>query len=842
MPKGGDAAKRNGTDRTQRIDKEKLQPPRLRKDRDMKSSFRNGLEVLQPKGRHLGRLLTRTFASTLAVLAAALVLSPALAMATTPSLVNVEGSLHSAGGGPAADGSYNITFGIYKDALGGNPVFTEGPISVGVKNGLFAYQLGTGKAISAATLANLPTAYLSIKVDTDPEMPRQALTSAPFALRAALAEGVDCTGCISLANLDPAVLSAYAKTSSLSPVAGSGKYTDLVGTPNLSVFAQIAALAPVATSGKYTDLTATPDLTVYALNSSISKVGTTGKYSDLIGAPTLAVLGQDCGSGLVIKGLKADGTYNCVQAAAGPVDPANLPPDGLNEVSNNLLTDQFTDVVNGNTNIAIKDYYPPGVTDTIVFPDIGSAQALSISVDLGNTDVSTLRVSVFDPKNVEYILCGGIDGSGNKYPTCGLVNGTTLKTSYPVVTKPVKGDLTTWIGANPKGNWILTVVDSGFCANCNGVDGKINSWNIALSTLSTKKVQVNGDMIMNGNMSFASGGVNGAVAFNGPVSLNNVVNNISPTWCPTQLNGQPSFVVNGICVGVGSGNYVNWSTAAATCASRGGDVCSGAQSEVLRRAGMLPYNPQGGGTYCNWINSYSDNDSSYHGEAVGNGSDDQGAGSGCTFSCCFNTAPSRPTDTYVKVNANDKGVRVVFLHNIADTTFGAAAQTCASMNADMCDKSELVYLRTAGKLTATPAWGNDGEDTDGVVEYGTGASGAMANDVQFGYGYAFACCGRDRTTATCPVGATATAGVCWTKVNNTGANWTTAANDCAASGTHVCSVSQSSVLRTNGVLTAAGSWSGGFNDCDGQCSGNNGIGNASDNLNQGFIYGYACCY
>jgi len=49
------------------------------------------------------------------------------------------------------------------------------------------------------------------------------------------------------------------------------------------------------------------------------------------------------------------------------------------------------------------------------------------------------------------------------------------------------------------------------------------------------------------------------------------------------------------------------------------------------------------------------------------------------------------------------------------------------------------------------------------------------------------------------------------------------------------------VLRKNGILTASGNWTGGFNDCDGQCSGTNGIGNASNNLNQNSNYGYACC-
>ena len=69
------------------------------------------------------------------------------AVAAVPGTLSVQGGLLSAGGGPVSDGNYNMTFSIYKDALGGSPVVTEGPVVVSVKNGAYAWQLGSKNAV-----------------------------------------------------------------------------------------------------------------------------------------------------------------------------------------------------------------------------------------------------------------------------------------------------------------------------------------------------------------------------------------------------------------------------------------------------------------------------------------------------------------------------------------------------------------------------------------------------------------------------------------------------------------------------------------------------------------------
>lgn len=414
----------------------------------------------------------------------------ATAFATVPQTVVVEGLLQSAAGGPAADGNYKITFAIYKDAVGGNPVWTETASVVAVKGGVFSWQLGSVTTLTPTTLAALPSVFLGIAVESDPEMTRKPLSSVPFSLRAGLAEGLDCAGCVTLGHLDPKVLQAYAKSTDLAKiattgayadltgkptfaaVATSGAYQDLKGSPDLSGFAALASLAKVATSGKYADLAGTPDLTPYAQTASLAKVATSGKYADVAGGPAL---GASCGSGLVLRGFKADGGYDCVPT----LDPNSLPVDSLAKVSNGLLTDQIADVVaSAAVPAKIPDNNPVGVSDTLTWPDYGLAQAVTVTVDITNSDTSTLKVVLSAPDGSQYVLFD----KGAK--------STSLQASWTDKSVLVSGTLSGWVGKNLKGKWSLTVIDTGFLNNA--FDGQINAWSLGVQTLSSKKVQALG--------------------------------------------------------------------------------------------------------------------------------------------------------------------------------------------------------------------------------------------------------------------------------------------------------------------------------------------------------------
>jgi subtilisin-like proprotein convertase family protein len=383
-----------------------------------------------------------------------------MAHAAVPNASVLEATLNSTGGGPAADGNYAITFVIYKDATDPVALWSEGPVQIAVKNGQFSYVLGSTTPLKPSLLS--AGAFLTFKVGTDPELPRKAVNASLFSLRAAVAESIDCSGCIPATALEAQALNAFAKKSDLAGVALSGNYSDLSGLPTLTAYAKAVDLAKSATTGSFTDL------------------------KDL---PTLPLIGKSCGTGLVLAGFKADGTLDCVQGGSA----GSLPPDGIDEISNNLIFNQFTDVIaSPKQPINIPDNNPIGASDTIVVPDIGTAQKLSVSLTLVNSDISKVKIYLYDPNNTEYVL---YDKSGK--------TGDGIITSYPDNTKPVSGDLTTWVGKNPKGNWIIKVVDSSFFNNVN--DGQIQKWSVTIQTLSNKKIQIKGDLIVDGTITSTKG-------------------------------------------------------------------------------------------------------------------------------------------------------------------------------------------------------------------------------------------------------------------------------------------------------------------------------------------------
>ena len=418
--------------------------------------------------------------------------APGAAAAVVPGSAVVEGILTSSAGGAAADGNYKTTFSLFKDETGGNPLWSEIDVIVSVKGGVFAHALGSKSPLSQQLLTDIGgKAWLALKIESDPELPRKPLSSVVYALRAGAAESLECSGCVKAGHLDPAVLGAYAKTADLAKVAVTGDFADLKGGPDLTAYAKTASLAKVATTGAFADLTGGPDLSAYAKIAALADyaklaaladVAKSGNYADLKGLPVLAKVGATCGTGLVVKGIKADGSYDCVVA----MDPAAVPPDAIDEVSNGLLINQFQDSTSGTPDVVIKDGFLFGVADNLTFPDIGIAQKLNISVHIQNSDIGTITVSAFDPAGVEHVLYD----KGAK--------GTELKTSFPNPTKQVTKDLTTWVGKNPKGTWTLKVVDSGPNGNTN--DGKIVKWSVDVQTLSSKKVGTTGDLVLGGGL------------------------------------------------------------------------------------------------------------------------------------------------------------------------------------------------------------------------------------------------------------------------------------------------------------------------------------------------------
>ena len=188
-----------------------------------------------------------------------------LAWAVSPAqTMEADGVLMAASGGPAADGDYALTFSLYAASSGGAPVWQEGPLVLTVAGGRFHTALGAKVAMPSEVLAPQGVAaerWLGVQVGNDPELPRVALRAAAYARSAEVAQSLACSGCVSLAQLDPGVLKPFAKTTDLD---GYAKAADL------GVYAKSANLAKVASSGAYGDLVGTPDLTGFALFSKLA--------------------------------------------------------------------------------------------------------------------------------------------------------------------------------------------------------------------------------------------------------------------------------------------------------------------------------------------------------------------------------------------------------------------------------------------------------------------------------------------------------------------------------------------------------------------------------------------
>ncbi|MBI5609853.1 MAG: hypothetical protein HY902_13355 [Deltaproteobacteria bacterium] len=360
------------------------------------------------------------------------------ALAATPSLIGVTGAISSSGGA-APDGAYDLTFALYKDQTGGTPLWFEGPQTIGVKNGMFSVHLGATKALPPAVMAT--ATWVGVAIGQEPELPRKQLTSNPFAVRAMVAESLDCSGCVGLKHLAPDVASSFA----------------------------------LAT-----------DLAQYAKVATLSDVASTGNFGDLKGVPVFPKVGKSCGTGLVMKGILADGSYEC---ATSGISATGLPSDGLDEVSNGVLSTQFTDSFPGSANKPIPDGLGAGVTDTINVPSTGTTQQLWVAFTGTNSDLSKVKVDLYAPGNATpYVL---YDGSKT---------GTSMTVNFNQELGLVSGDLNAdWLGKDLKGTWSLVVRD--VVDNLPAADDGKFTWSLKIQTNSKSKLAVSGAVAIAGNQS-----------------------------------------------------------------------------------------------------------------------------------------------------------------------------------------------------------------------------------------------------------------------------------------------------------------------------------------------------
>ncbi len=463
----------------------------------------------------------RLFVLSAAALALVLVTSVALA-GDVPNVMTNQGVVRNEAG-DVVNGTYKLTFKLYTAEQAGQLLWSEVLPGVTVENGVYNVLLGTVTPLPATLFEQNGTAWLGLTVEAEPELPRVRVTSTPYAFQArnalvaASAQDLSCTGCVkaSMLAFDP-VTQEELNTGNLAvkgvvtatAFVGDGSGLTGISSPQGTCAAGFMVKGITAQGALICEKVAT----VLGSIDGLSGGTITGDVS-IVGA--LSVDGADvctadanCGDELWQLACQKDqvpkwdgAMWTCSNFLQG-YDTSKLPNDGLNEISNDLLYNQFTDQYASTTcPVQIPDNSPPGISDKIVVPNAGVAQDLTVSVNISNSDLSTVEVLLYAPDNTEYLLYSK-NGPGQQ-----------LGTTYPVPTKPVSGDLSKWIGKNPVGTWTLLVKDTGWLNN--GKDGQINSWSITVKTLSTKKVQVKGNLVVDGDITTA-----GSLNFSGNAVIN----------------------------------------------------------------------------------------------------------------------------------------------------------------------------------------------------------------------------------------------------------------------------------------------------------------------------------
>ncbi len=743
-------------------------------------------------------------------------LFPSDASAAVPGTLAVTGTI-KAQGGPATDGKYIATFSIYPSEKGGSAVWTEGMSAVDVKGGLFGHVLGTKKPLTPALLVSLKEAWLGVAINVDPEQPRVRLHSVAHAIQAATAMGLDCSGCVGPKQLAAGAISAdkvgFTFAGSKTKGGPASKALDLQCTGCVSL-AELKIDGDLDLGGNAIKAKTASIGTISAQSLSAQTVSASsfvGDGSKLSGIKTPA--GSCAVKGQVVKGIKPDGSLICVAGGGA----GGLPPDGIDEISNGLIFNQFIDSAKSKAPVPIPDNNPIGVSDTIDFPDVGLAQKLTVHVDVENSKLNAVELTLYDPANQKYVLLAKGAGKGNK-----------LKTSYPEPTKPASGDLTTWVGKNPKGKWRLKVTDESFLNN--DKDGAVKSWRIDIQTLSSKKIQIKGDLIVDGSLN----GTNGDTNFDGKVVFKNSVHfqgDVSFTDIKEKtfnICSDPN--PNGPCV-VKLYAGRSFLEAAQHCAKQKADICTDSQATAMRKlvnvASIYNFDLRP-----NWTNSFADNDGKQWNNANGGTGDNHNDAEKYSVPCCHNITP--PVAGEQKVG----GVRVLKVKNSANYTWDEAVKGCLDLKADLCDKGQYRVLRKKGKISAT-MWASDHSDNDG--NQASSAIGGTSDNPNPSQKYGYACCATNRDKLSCPAGATDIQGVCVAKIHNGGTNWDNASTACGNLGARLCSIAQTAVLRKAGKVTHSASWTASYSDNDGSQAAV-GVGNAGDNHGTGSSYGYACCY
>ena len=124
-----------------------------------------------------------------------------------PGRISYDGQLTDENGQPITNASVTMKFALYDASSGGTKKWPAGASEdhvVSVQSGLFSVILGSKEAISTSVFSD--SLFLEIQVNDGSGLetlsPRQPLLSAPYALRAATADGIAAIDNLAAADLD----------------------------------------------------------------------------------------------------------------------------------------------------------------------------------------------------------------------------------------------------------------------------------------------------------------------------------------------------------------------------------------------------------------------------------------------------------------------------------------------------------------------------------------------------------------------------------------------------------------------------------------------------------------
>ncbi|MSQ85077.1 MAG: hypothetical protein EXR77_19750 [Myxococcales bacterium] len=260
--------------------------------------------------------------TSLACLATILLSSPALA---EPVELAAQGRLTSQGGGAVADGTYGMAIALWDAATAGNLAFKESFIAVTVTGGVFALPLGAVETkLDSATFGGGKALWVGITVGADPELTRQPLRKAPYAVHATIANSaadLQCSGCVGADDLAKAAVSGEKIANGAvgaNHVSFSWAGGDSPG--GAATFALAANSAKIAESAKQATTATFAD---EAASAKTADVATSAKALQCTGCITLEHLAKSASDAfLSSKGGSVDGKLDVTGAvtASGGVD------------------------------------------------------------------------------------------------------------------------------------------------------------------------------------------------------------------------------------------------------------------------------------------------------------------------------------------------------------------------------------------------------------------------------------------------------------------------------------------------------------------------------------------